>query len=410
MAACQVSGKDGVRAPLEGIKALDLSRLLPGPACTLMLADYGADVLKVEDVGLGDYIRWWPPFYGEEKDDDSGTRSASYLALNRSKRSIRVDLKKESGREVLLKLAREHDVLVESFRPGVMDKLGVGFERLKQVNPGLVYCSISGYGQDGPYRDRAGHDMNYLSLTGVLGLTGPAGGPPVQSAVQVADIGGGAQLAAFAILAALIERGRSGQGQRIDISMCDGALTWMALPAARYFCTGVAPKRGEPELSGGWLCYYVYRTQDDRWVSLAALEPKFWKAWCEATGRQDLVAKQFESPQSQAGAEVASEIAKRTLAEWAEFNDKHDCCLEPVLEVDEAMESELLRERGMVIEIEQPSIGKTRQIGPAIGFSRTPARRASAAPGLGQHTVDVLASLGYSEEEIAKLKSEGAVA
>jgi alpha-methylacyl-CoA racemase len=225
--------------PLEGIRVLDLSRLLPGGFCSLLLADFGADVLKVEDTAMGDYVRWAPPHYEGAAESAS---SALFLALNRNKRSIRVNLKEADGREVLLRLAREYDVLLESFRPGVLDRLGVGYERLREENPGLVYCAISGYGQDGPYVQRSGHDMNYLGLIGLLGLTGERDGPPVQPAGQIADIGGGALMAAFGILAALRERDRSGEGQLVDVSMADGALSWLAMVAARYFAEGTVPR------------------------------------------------------------------------------------------------------------------------------------------------------------------------
>ncbi len=237
---------------LSGIKVLDLSRLLPGGFCSLLLADFGAEVLKVEDTGMGDYIRWAPPYH--EGAEDSA-KSALFLSLNRGKRSIRINLKDERGREVLLRLAREYDVLLESFRPGVLDRLGVGYERLREENPGLVYCAITGYGQDGPYRDRSGHDMNYLGLVGLLGLTGEDGGPPIQSAGQIADLGGGALMAAFGILAALRERDRSGEGQLVDISMADGSLSWLAMVAARHFADGQVPRRGGLELAGAYACY-----------------------------------------------------------------------------------------------------------------------------------------------------------
>ena len=219
---------------LTGLRVLDLSRLLPGGFCSLLLADLGADVLKVEDTGMGDYVRWSPPYH--EGAEDSA-KSALFLALNRGKRSIRLNLKEDAGREVLLRLVREHDVLLESFRPGVMDRLGVGYERLREANPGLVYCAITGYGQDGPYTARSGHDMNYLGLNGLLGLTGDAGGPPVQSAGQIADLGGGALMGAVGILAALRERERSGEGQLVDVSMFDGSLSWLALVAASTCAT-----------------------------------------------------------------------------------------------------------------------------------------------------------------------------
>src|SRR3989440_9543542 len=218
--------------PLADLRVLDLSRLLPGGFCSLLLADFGAEVLKVEDTGMGDYVRWSPPYY---EGAEESAKSAYYLALNRGKRSVRVNLKEDRGREVLLRLAREYDVLLESFRPGVLDRLGVGYGRLRQENPGLVYCAITGYGQDGPLRDRSGHDMNYLGLVGLLGLTGDRDGPPVQSAGQIADIGGGAMMAAFGILTALRERERSGEGQFVDVPIADGSLAWLAMVAGRYF-------------------------------------------------------------------------------------------------------------------------------------------------------------------------------
>src|SRR6202167_3423309 len=211
--------------PLEDIKVLDLSRLLPGGFCSLLLADFGADVLKVEDTGMGDYIRWSPPYYEGAHDS---AKSALFLSLNRNKRSIRLDLKSDGGREALLTLLREFDVVLESFRPGVLERLGVGYERMREENPGIVYCAISGYGQTGPKRDAAGHDMNYLGLIGLLGLTGERGGEPVQAAGQIADLGGGALMAAFGIMAALRERDGStdrlgsGEGQMVDVSMSDG--------------------------------------------------------------------------------------------------------------------------------------------------------------------------------------------
>ena len=226
--------------PLHGIRVLDLSRLLPGGFCSLLLADYGADVLKVEDTGGGDYVRWAPPLVDGAA---PSAASALFLALNRNKRSIRIDLKSGAGREVLLALARSHDVVLESFRPGVLDRLGVGYDALRAANPGIVLCSITGYGQDGPLRDRAGHDMNYLGLIGMLGLGGDGpDAPPVLPAGQIADLGGGALMAAFGILAALRERDRSGEGQHVDVAMADGALSWLAFAAARHLAGEAVPR------------------------------------------------------------------------------------------------------------------------------------------------------------------------
>jgi alpha-methylacyl-CoA racemase len=392
--------------PLDGVRILDLSRLLPGGFCSLLLADLGADVLKVEDTGMGDYVRWAPPYY--EGAEDSA-KSAMFLALNRNKRSIRLNLKEEGGRDVLLRLAREYDVLLESFRPGVLDRLGVGYERLREENPGLVYCAITGYGQDGPYRDRSGHDMNYLGLIGLLGLTGDRGGPPVQAAGQVADLGGGALMAAVGILAALRERDRSGEGQLVDVSMADGSLAWLAMVAGRYFADGVTPQRGDPELAGALVCYRPYQCADG-WVTLGALEPKFWAAWCVGVGREDLVEKQFERPGSAAHQEVQAIFMERTREQWRAFASEHDCCLEPVLDLDEALESDLVRAREMVVELNQPGAGPVRQLGPPIKLSRTPASVREPGPALGEHTHEVLREAGYSDEEISVLEQAGAVA
>jgi alpha-methylacyl-CoA racemase len=395
-----------VSLPLEGVKVLDLSRLLPGGFCSLLLADFGAEVLKVEDTGAGDYVRWAPPLYDGAA---QSAQSALFLALNRNKRSIRVNLKEEGGREVLLRLAREYDVLLESFRPGVLDRLGVGYERLREANPGLVYCAISGYGLDGPYTERSGHDMNYLGLIGLLGLTGERDGPPIQPAGQIADIGGGALMAAFGILAALRERDQSGEGQVVDVSMADGALSWLAMVAARHFAEGTVPHRGDLELAGSIVCYRPYACRDG-WVTLGALEPKFWQAWCRGVGREDLIEKQFEAPGSETHAEVERIFLERTREEWRAFASEHDCCLEPLLDLDEALDSELVRAREMVVELDQPGAGKVKQLNTPIKMSRTPGGVHAPGPVLGEHTDEVLAAAGYSEEDIAELKESGAVA
>jgi alpha-methylacyl-CoA racemase len=410
--------------PLEGIRVLDLSRLLPGGFCSLLLADFGADVLKVEDTGMGDYIRWSPPYC---EGAHESAKSALFLSLNRNKRSIRLDLKRQGGREALLRLVREHDVVLESFRPGVLDRLGVGYERMREENPGIVYCAISGYGQDGPKRNASGHDMNYLGLVGLLGLTGERGGEPAQAAGQIADLGGGALMAAFGIMAALRERdggragsgsraggpGRegSGEGQVVDVSMADGALSWLAMVAAGYFADGVVPRRGDLPLAGSLVCYRPYECADG-WVTLGALEPKFWQAWCQGVGREELIAKQFERPGSEAHAQVQAIFKARSRAEWEEFAQKHDCCLEPVLELDEALSSELVCARGMVVEIEQPGAERpVRQLGVPVKLTRTPAAHARLpGPALGEHTEAVLLQAGYSEEEVAELVESGAAA
>ena len=394
--------------PLDGLRVLDLTRLLPGGFCSLLLADFGADVIKVEDTGMGDYVRWSPPYY---EGAEATARGALFLALNRGKRSIRVDLKTEGGRDVLLRLARDADVLLESFRPGVLDRLGVGYERLQEANPRLVYCAITGYGQDGPNRDRSGHDMNYLGLNGLLGLTGEADGPPVQAAGQIADLGGGALTGALGVMVALRERERSGEGQLVDCSMFDGSLSWLALVAAEALATGRAARRGELQLAGALTCYRPYRCADG-YVTLGALEPKFWAAWCRGVEREDLLEHAFDAPGSDAHRAVSEIFAGRTREQWREFASEHDCCLEPVLELDEALASELVAEREMVVELEQPGAERpVRLLGAPIKLSRTPADPARApGPALGEHTDEVLADAGFSSEAIVVLHEAGAVA
>jgi crotonobetainyl-CoA:carnitine CoA-transferase CaiB-like acyl-CoA transferase len=398
-----------VSAALSDVRVLDMTRLLPGGFCSLLLADLGADVVKVEDTGMGDYVRWAPPYYGDDSHQQLGTRSALYLALNRGKRSVRIDLKSDGGRDAFLRLVRDADVILESFRPGVLDRLGVGYERLREENPGIVYCAITGYGQDGPNTARAGHDTNYLALNGLLGLTGHADGPPVQSGGQIADIGGGALMATFGVLAALHERDRSGEGQLVDVSMTDGSLSWLAMVAAQFLRDGDIPHRGTGTLNGGIACYLPYECADG-WVSCGALEPKFWKAFCEGNGREDLIEHQFARPGSEGWRAVAEVFRGRTKAEWQAFNDEHDCCIEPVLDLDEALESELVRAREMVVEVDQPEIGPVRLLGHPVKLSRTPADPTRPAPALGEHTEEVLAAAGLGAEEIAALVESGAVA
>jgi crotonobetainyl-CoA:carnitine CoA-transferase CaiB-like acyl-CoA transferase len=371
---------------LAGLRVLDLSRLLPGGFCSLLLADFGADVIKVEDTGMGDYVRASEP---------------AFQALNRGKRSISIDLKNPAGRDVLLRLVRDADVLLESFRPGVTDRLGVGYERLREENPRLVYCAITGYGQDGAYAQRAGHDMNYLALAGLLGLTGEPDGPPVQAAGQIADLGGGALMAAFGILAALRERDASGEGQFVDVAMKDGALSWLAMDAARYFADGDVPARGRTQLAGGLICYRPYRCADG-WVTLGALEPKFWAAWCAGVGRPELTDRQFDPVGSDTHCAVAAEFAARTRDEWRAFNDEHDCCVEPVLDLGEA-----LGEAGdMVVEV-----GGHRLLGTPVRLSRTPGDPTRApGPAHGGDTDAVLGEAGLRPDEIAALRDGGAVA
>jgi alpha-methylacyl-CoA racemase len=394
--------------PLEGLRVLDLTRLLPGGFCSMLLADFGAEVIKVEDTGLGDYVRWAPPFY-EGVEPSAG--SALFLSLNRGKRSIRIDLKSTAGKNVLLRLARDADVLLESFRPGVLDRLGVGYERLKAENQRLVYGAITGYGQDGPGRERSGHDLNYLGLNGILGLSGEADGPPASSAAQIADLGGGALMAVVGVLIALRERDRSGQGQLVDCSMFDGSLSFLAMLAAEMLAGGPKPRRGALRLAGGIVCYRPYRCADG-YVTLGALEPKFWAAFCRGVGREDLAEHAFDPPGSEAHRALEEIFAARTREQWRAFAAEHDCCLEPVLGLDEALEGDLVAAREMVVSLEQPGAEQpVRLLGLPFKLSRTPGDPVRApGPRLGEHTREVLAEAGFTDAEVDALLESGAVA
>src|SRR5450759_4136020 len=270
--------------PLTGIRVLDLTRLLPGPFCTMLLADMGADVVKVEEPGGGDYLRWTPPL--------AAGQSVLFNAINRNKRSITLNLKSPAGRDLLLRLVENADVLVEGNRPGVMARLGLGWDVLHARNQMLVMCSITGYGQDGPFASRAGHDLNYVATSGALGLNGVRGGPPVPLAVQVADIGGGGLQPAAAILGALVGVERGAEGRWIDASMTDGAVSWLALAFAAR-AGGEVVARGDQRLTGRYACYRVYACKGGGFYSVAALEPKFWATLCNAVGRPALIDQQF---------------------------------------------------------------------------------------------------------------------
>src|SRR5437660_5587453 len=378
--------------PLTGIRILDLTRLLPGAYCTLLLADMGADVIKVEEPGAGDYMRWTPPL--------AGGQSALFNAINRNKRSVTLNLKADAGRDLLLRLVEGADVLVEGNRPGVMDRLGLGWEVVHARNPRLVMCSITGYGQDGPFASRAGHDLNYMATAGGLGLNGERDGPPVPPAVQVADIGGGGLHPAVAILGALVGVQRGGEGRWIDASMTDGAVTWLGMAfAARD--AGESVLRGDQRLAGRYACYRVYACKNGGYFSVAALEPKFWSALCAALERTDLVDLQFSDD---GAVHVALEdiFASRTRIEWQRKLAALDACCEPVLDLDEVLSHPQIAARRL-IETRESGV----EVRPAIPLSEGWRRR--DAPRLGEHTVEVLAELGIEGAQLEELKTAGAV-
>ena len=388
---------------LKELKLLDLSRLLPGPYCSLLLADLGMDVLKVEDPDQGDYMRTIGPIPKRD--------SAYFLGLNRNKKSMKLDLKVREGKEIFYRLIQSYDIVLESFRPGVMDRLGIGYQDLKKRNPRVILCSISGYGQDGPYRDRSGHDANYIGLGGVLGITGSKNGDPVLPGVQIADIGGGGMMAAIAILAAAVHREKTGDGQFLDISMMDGVVSWLSVHAGEYFMGGKLPERGNMHLSGRYPCYHVYATKDGRFMSLGALEPKFWKNFCDTIGRGNLIYKQFIEGEERLRLieEIQNLFETKTQREWIEFFKDVDACCEPVLTFEEVFQDPQVLHRKMVMEYEHPVEGKIRQLGNPIKSSQFPFEIRTPSPAWGEHTMEVLKTLGYSEEEIKHFKEAKAI-
>lgn len=377
------------------MRVIDLSRLLPGPYCSRILADLGFEVVKVERPGGGDWSRYVPPL-----DPESG-EGRLFRALNRGKKSLTLDLKSDAGRAIFLRLVGSADVVLESFRPGVMERLGVGYDTLVKDNPRLVYCALSGYGPSGPYRERAGHDLNYAGLTGLLDLTGPRDGPPAILGAPIADLSG-ALWAAVGILFALLERESTGLGQRVDGSLLAGALSCLPLAVTRYQ-GGQPMARGADDLSGGFVCYNVYETLDGKYMTLSALEPGFWTAFCQAVSREDLLGQQFAP--ALVGEPVYDELCalfrSRTRQEWVEHLAGVDACCEPVYSMGEALSSppvqalEMLTENGLL---------------PPIRLSSREAHTTpQPAPSLGQHTMPLLADLGFAPAEVEKLRKQGTI-
>jgi crotonobetainyl-CoA:carnitine CoA-transferase CaiB-like acyl-CoA transferase len=382
---------------LDGVRVLDLSRLIPGPFGTLVLADLGAQVDKIEDDGLGDYLRFVPPRRGDV--------SLSFAALNRGKRSAVVNLKTAAGREAFERLLGRYDVLVEQFRPGVLDRLGLGHAHLLERYPRLVVCALTGYGQDGPLRDRAGHDINYLARGGLLGVQGPAGAAPQVPGFQLADVSGGMWLV-IAVLAALRRRDQTGKGGVCDVAMADGLLAFAATSLPRGFA-GEPGVRGDETLTGGIAPYNTYLAKDGTPMSLGSLEPKFWTAFAAANGLDPsldaLVPGEHQRALKQ---KVAAVFASRTRAEWEAFARDHDCCVEPALAPDELRSDPHLQARGLFFS--QPIGGED------VPLFRTPVtprdHQPSPPPGKGEHTSAIFTEAGFSAEEIATLRHAGAIA
>ena len=383
--------------PLQGVRVLDLSRLLPGPYCSQMLADFGADVVKVEDVDRGDYLRDFPP---------CGERwSVLYDSVNRNKRSITIDLKQEAGKAVFRDLVRQYDVMLEGFRPGVMDKLGLGYESLREINPRLIYCAITGYGQDGPYKFQGGHDINYLSFAGITGLFVEQDGNPAMGDIQIADIGGGALMAVIGILLALQARSVTRRGQFCDISMLDGVVSWLPFILAK-FGAGEKPVRGTGLLGGSYACYQVYPTADGRYLSLGALEEKFWVGFCRLIGREEYIDRQMDlAAQPEMIRSLQEMFRQKSQIDWLDFFAGQDLCLSPVNELAQVLEDPQIRHRRMIV----PMAEETSTLlltGIPIKLSDTPGQIQTGSPAQGEHTRQILAEAGYSDAALARLAEQ----
>jgi crotonobetainyl-CoA:carnitine CoA-transferase CaiB-like acyl-CoA transferase len=398
---------------LEGVKILDLSRLVPGAFCTMLLGDLGAEVLKIEAPGVTEFRGSLGALPGE-----GNRRAAAYYALDRNKKSIVVNLKSEAGREIFYCLSRRADVIVEGFRPGVAKRLGVDYETISKLNPKIIYCSLSGYGQDGPYHAFPGHDINYIAMAGVLGLIGSSEEPPVIPLNLIADFAGAALYGALGISVALVARNKTGKGQYLDMAYIDGAISLMTWFSG-YFFDGSMLKRGESWLHGAYPYYGIYETKDGKYITIGCLEPHFWENICRFLGKEEYISYHFapehtfHKPEDEKWDEIRSSLKQifltKTRDEWFELLIHNDIPAGKVYTPDEVFSDPQVLHRQMVIEVEHPTLGKIKQVGIAPKFSSTPGKVRSVSPLPGEHTNEILQELGYKRKEIENLRREGVV-
>ncbi len=387
---------------LDGVRILDLTRLLPGAFCSLMLADFGAEVIKIEQPGIGDYNRSFAPIAKKE--------SGSFLLLNRNKQSLTLNLKTDAAKAIFRDLVKSADIVLEGFRPGVMDRLGLSYESLDKINPKLIYCAISGFGQDGPYRLKAGHDLNYLAIAGALQLFGKAGDGPMVPGLSIADVGGGSLMAVSGILAALIAREKTGKGQFVDISMTDGVASWLALHGADYLFGGIEPRGGEQPFIGQAPCYNVYRCADDKYIALGIIEEHFWHRFCDAVNLPSLSSQQWpvgEDADKQR-AQLEELFLSRSSFDWVAKFELIDIPLTTVNSMESAFKDPQMKHREMLLHVEHPVEGKIPQLGFPIKLSETPCKISSPPPLLGEQNTDILKSLGLDDEQIRDLEATNA--
>jgi crotonobetainyl-CoA:carnitine CoA-transferase CaiB-like acyl-CoA transferase len=389
------------KGPLSGIRILDLTQLYPGPLATMMLADMGADVVRLEHPNRPDNIHYLPPFIGKE--------SAAYLTLNRSKRSLALDTGNEEGRKVFFDLVKTADVVMEQFRPGVLEKIGIGYEQAAPFNPRIIYVSITGFGQDGPYRKKAGHDINYLALGGLLSQV-KKGKEMVLPGFQTADVVGGGYMGIIACLGALWHREKTGKGQKVDVSMTDGIMPMLTLQLAQYWGSGESGEIMNP-FDGSFPFYGVFECADGKHVSLGALEQKFWTGFCQMAGKPEWLPLQFATgdEKRRVREEIARFFKSKPREEWLKLAEVHDICLSSIHEMEDLEKDPQLQARQMIVEMEHENGLKLKGVGIPIKFSDSKPDQPEPAPAVGQDSIEILKEAGYSEERIKELLEKGIV-